>query len=177
MKVADRGHSLKAVRVKRFLRQHRSSSRDRRQPAGGAWAGLPGRWCMDGNVPPIPLFCCARGWKPCVMRNGGPAIGQSGAGRGQVVSRTTTRFVLAFSRKSPQFYRTVACRCRKTATFIFLFQPDGKRLRDCIFCIRCIAALLHLKRASWDYLPSPLIHHAALIDGLWKAPCPAFQMG
>lgn len=77
MKVADRGHSLKAVRVKRFLRQPRSSSRDRRQPAGGAWAGLPGRWCMDRNVTLNALFCCAGQLKHCVMPGGGPAASET----------------------------------------------------------------------------------------------------
>jgi len=174
MKVADRGHSLKAVRVKRFLRQHRSSSRDRRQPAGGAWAGLPGRWCMDGNVPPIPLFCCARGWKPCVMRNGGPAIGQSGAGRGQVVAAPQHASCWHFHANPHSFIEpchAAAGRLQHLSSYSSLMENAS------VTAFSVFTALLHLKRASWDYLPSPLIHHAALIDGLWKAPCPAFQMG
>ena len=71
MQPADLGHCLKAEGGKRFLRQQRSSSRDRCQLADGDRAGLPDTWCFDRNVTPISLFCSAGGQKHCVMPHGG----------------------------------------------------------------------------------------------------------
>lgn len=61
MKPADHGHCLKAVGGKRFLRQQRSSLRDRSQPVDGDRAGLPDTWCMDSNVAPFLYFAAQAG--------------------------------------------------------------------------------------------------------------------
>jgi hypothetical protein len=75
MRLADHGHSLKAAKVKRFLRRQRSSLRDRCQPVVGALAGLPDRWCLSRNVTLNELFCCAGRLKHCVMPDSGRVIG------------------------------------------------------------------------------------------------------
>jgi len=67
MQPADLGHCLKAEGGKRFLRQQRSSLRDRCQPVDGDRAGLPDTWCMDSNVTLIANFCAAGWWKACAM--------------------------------------------------------------------------------------------------------------